>query len=89
MAVGDSLNHDCTVRACRVPLLFMSILTQRLHPVVIASVDCMSSISVATPIIVEYVTNQSGYVTNLLEHLPNLNETGISPDENATNLVSP
>ena len=67
----------------------MSILAQRLHPVVIASVDCMSSISVATPIIVEYVTNQSGYVTNLLEHLPNLNETGISPDENATSLVSP
>ena len=42
-----------------------------------------------TSIIVEYVTNQSGYVTNLLEHLPNLNETGISPDENATSLVSP
>ena len=71
------------------PLLFMSILAQRLHPVVVASVDCLSSTSEVTPTIDEHDTNMDGYVTNLLEHLPNLNETGISPDENATSLVSP
>ena len=88
MALGDSLNPDCTARACRVPLLFMSIFAKRLNPVVVASVDCMSSTSEATPTIDEHDTNMDGYVTNLLEHLPNLNETGIAPDEHVTNLVS-
>jgi len=37
MALGDSLNPDCTARTCRVPLLFMSILAKRLHPVVVAA----------------------------------------------------
>ena len=37
MALGDSLNPDCTARTCRVPLLFMSILAKRLHPVVVAT----------------------------------------------------
>ena len=32
MAVADSLNPDCTVRACRVPLLFMSILASTVAP---------------------------------------------------------
>ena len=88
MALGDSLNPDCTARACRVPLLFMSIFAKRLNPAVVASVDCMSSTSEVTPTIDEHDTNMDGYVTNLLEHLPNLNETGISPDEHVTNLVS-
>ena len=81
MAIGDSLNPDCTVRACRVPLLFMSILAQRLHPVVIASVDCMSSIPAFMSITGEHVTNQNG-------HLARLNETGIASDEHVTSLVS-
>ena len=88
IAIGDSLSPDCTARACFVPLLFMSILAQRLHPVVVASVDCLSSTSEVTPTIDEHDTNMDGYVTNLLEHLSNLNETGISPDEHVTNLVS-
>ena len=88
MAIGDPLNPDCTVRTCRVPLLFMSILAHRLHPVVVASMDCMSSISEATPTIDEHGTNMDGYATNLLEHLPNLNETGIAPDEHVTSLMS-
>ena len=37
MALGDSLNPDCTARTCRVPLLFMSILAKRLHPVGVAA----------------------------------------------------
>ena len=81
MALGDSLNHDCTVRACRVPRLFKSIFSKRLNPAVIASVDCMSSISDVTPII-------GGHATNLLEHFPNLNKTGIASDEHVTSLVS-
>ena len=88
MALGDSLNPDCTARTCCVPLLFMSIFAKRLNPAVIASVDCMSSTSEVTPTIDEHDTNMDGHVTNLLEHLPNLNETGISPDEHVTNLVS-
>ena len=43
-ALGDSLNPDCTARACRMPRLFMSILAKHLHPVVIASVDCFEYI---------------------------------------------
>ena len=88
MALGDSLNHDCTVRACRVPRLFKLIFAKRLNPAVVASVDCMSSISEVTPTIDEHDTNMDGYVTNLLEHLPNLNETGVAPDEHVTSLVS-
>ena len=65
MAIGDSLNPDCTVRACRVPLLFMSILAQRLHPVVVASADCMSSISTFVSITGEHVTNQNGHLARL------------------------
>ena len=37
MALGDSLNPDCTARTCLVPLLFMSILAKRLHPNVVAA----------------------------------------------------
>ena len=48
----------------------------------------MSSISEVTPTTDEHDTNMDGYVTNLLEHLPNLNETGIAPDEHVTSLVS-
>ena len=88
MALGDSLNHDCTIRACRVPRLFKSIFAKRLNPAVVASVDCMSSISEVTPTTDEHDTNMDGYATNLLEHLPNLNETGIAPDEHVTSLVS-
>ena len=88
MALGDSLNPDCTARACRVPLLFMSIFAKRLNPAVVASVDCTSSTSEVTPTMDEHDTNMDGYVTKLLKHLPNLNETGIAPDEHVTNLVS-
>ena len=71
MAIGDSLSPDCTVRACRVPLLFMSILAQRLHPAVVASADCMSSISTFVSITGEHVTNQNAlheHVTSLVLH---------------------
>ena len=45
MAIGDTLNPDCTVRACRIPQLFMSILAQQLHPVVIAAlIACRASL---------------------------------------------
>ena len=73
-ALGDSLNPDCTARACRMPRLFMSILVKRLHPAVVASADRMSSTSVATPIIGEHVTNQNEHLTNQNEHLANLLE---------------
>ena len=82
------MNPDCTVRACYMPRLFRAIFAKRLNPAVVASVDCMSSTSEVTPTIDEHDTNMDGYVTNLLEHLPNLNETGIGPDEHVTNLVS-
>ena len=62
------------------PLLFMSILARRLHPVVVASVDCMSSISA-------FVSITGEHVTNLLEHLPCLNETGIALGKQFTSLV--
>ena len=65
MAIGDSLSPDCTARACRVPLRFMSILAKLSHPVAIASVDCMSSISAYVSITGEYVTNQNGHLTRL------------------------
>ena len=45
MAIGDTLNPDCTVRACRIPQLFMSILAQQLHTVVIAAlIACRASL---------------------------------------------
>ena len=69
------------------PLLFMSILAQRLHPVIVASVDCMSSISAFVPITGEHATSQSGHLANQLEHLPSLNETGVALDEHVTSLV--
>ena len=65
MAIGNSLNPDCTVRACRMPRLFISILAQRLHPVVVASADCMSSISA-------FMSITGGHVTNQNEHLARL-----------------
>ena len=68
IAIGDSLNPDCTVRACLVPLLFMSILARPLHPVVVASVDCMSSISAFVSITGEHVTNQNGHLARLESH---------------------
>ena len=45
MAIGDSLNPDCTVRASGMPRLFMSILAQRLHPLgVAARIECRASL---------------------------------------------
>ena len=84
MALGDSLNPDCTARVCRVPLLFMSILAQRSHPVVVASADCMSSISAPVSITGEHFTNQNEHLARLESRRASMSRAGTALIEHPT-----
>ena len=76
MAIGNSLNPDCTVRACRTPRLFMSILAKRLHPAVAAArTACRASLR----------CENHWPACHEPERAPR--ETGISLDEHVTSLV--
>ena len=76
MAIGNSLNPDCTVRACRTPRLFMSILAKRLHPAVAAArTACRAPLR----------CENHWPACHEPERAPR--ETGISLDEHVTSLV--
>ena len=76
MAIGNSLNPDCTVRACRTPRLFISILAKRLHPAVAAArTACRASLR----------CENHWPACHEPERAPR--ETGISLDEHVTSLV--
>ena len=78
MAIGNSLNPDCTVRACPMPRLFMSILAKRLHPAVAAArTACRASLR----------CENHWPACHEPERAPR--ETGISLDEHVTSLVLP